>query len=246
MTQTNKEFSPADIQANLQLIGSTLAMAFHNADAQASETKQALLLSSAKAHASNVEGTKAILEGYANKFVALGYSDGIVRTRKSEANQVFKACSMKEVTQDNIKALESFEGDYHQFISKARELCNAGEAKKEVKISNRKPKLTDTQEAFISEKMKSATIYQLTDFIETATKELNKPHDKESAVLAEKNQLALIVSICKQMAKNDTTDKIILDCVTSVMELIKPVLAKLDIVEAQANTTAYDLKEAQA
>ena len=70
-----------------------LALEFVNTDNYANQTKRELLTTCARTHAGNVEGVKALLEGYANKFVELGFSDSIVRVRKSEANTIFKAYS---------------------------------------------------------------------------------------------------------------------------------------------------------
>ena len=234
MTQskTNPTWSPANEAEKMALIGSMLANEFIKSDAKADMTKRELLTTCARTHAGNVEGVKALLEGYANKFIELGFSDSIVRVRKSEANTIFKAYSMTEVTKDNQMALEAFDGGYHDFIALARELCKT-DGQKETKVSNRAPKVTEHQEQFISDKMKSATIYQLTDFIETATKELNKPHDEETARIAERNQLALIVSICKQVTKNPSCDELVKTCANSIIELVKPVLSKLDIVATE-------------
>jgi hypothetical protein len=235
--------------AKYETIGATLAKAYHDSDIKAGETKQELLLASAKAHAGKQDIIKAILTGYADKFASLGYSDGIVRARKSEANQVFKAVGLTEISNDNLKALTEFKGGYNDFIAMARSLIQAKETKGETerKVSNRQPKVTENQEQFIHDKMQSATIYQLTDFIETGIKELNKPHDKETASLAERNQLALIMNICKHMIKSDTTDKMVKECANTVIETIKPVLGKLDIIATEtqkALSTPYDNKEA--
>ena len=235
MTQLQKTqtWSPADEAEKMALIGSMLALEFVKSDNQANQTKRELLTTCARTHAGNVEGVKALLEGYANKFVELGFSDSIVRVRKSEANTIFKAYSLTAVSKDNQNALEAFDGGYHDFISLARDLCKT-DGEKEVKVSTRAPKVTEHQEQFISDKMKSATIYQLTDFIETATIELNKPHDSETARLAERNQLALIVSICKQMAKNESCEPMVKTCAESIISLVNPVLSKLDIVAVES------------
>ena len=234
MTQSQKTptWTPAQEAEKMALIGSMLALEFVKSDNQANQTKRELLTTCARTHAGNVEGVKALLEGYANKFVELGFSDSIVRVRKSEANTIFKAYSLTAVSKDNQNALEAFDGGYHEFISLARDLCKT-DGQKEVKVSTRAPKVTEHQEQFISDKMKSATVYQLTDFIETATKELNKPHDSETARLAERNQLALIISICKQMAKNESCEPMVKTCAESIINLVNPVLSKLDIAAVE-------------
>ena len=245
--KNTQEWSPAQEAEKMQLIGATLAMEFVKSDKSANETKRELLISSARAHASNAEGSKALLEGYANKFKELGFSDSIVRTRKSEANTVFKAYSMTEISKDNQTALEAFDGGYHEFIALARSLVASAKSSDVNKtVSTRKPKVTEHQEQFITDKMKSATIYQLTDFIESGVKELNKPHDVETAKLAERNQLALIVSICRHMTKNDTCEALVKDCANKVIELIKPVLAKLDIVATEATQATNDVMQQEA
>ena len=242
MTQvkTQTEWTPAQEAEKMALIGATLANAWVASDEKANKTKRELLTACAKTHAKNVVGVKDLLEGYANKFLALGYSDSIVRVRKSEANTVFKAYAMTTITNDNQNALEAFDGNYNDFIALARTLIKS-DVTKEVKVSNRQPKVTEHQEQFIHDKMASATIYQLTDFIESAAKELNKPHDVKTARLAERNQLALIVSICKQLAKNDTCEPLVKTCVESIIVLVKPVLDKLDIV---ATKVVQELQEA--
>ena len=243
MTQVKTQWTPAQEAEKMALIGATLANEWVKSDTIANKTKRELLTTCAKTHSKNVEGIKHLLDGYANKFLALGYSDSIVRVRKSEANTVFKAYAMTTITNDNQNALEAFDGNYNDFIALARTLIKS-DVTKEPKISNRLPKVTEHQEQFIHDKMTSATIYQLTDFIETATKELNKPHDSETARLAERNQLALIVSICKQMAKNDTCEPIVKTCVESIMALVKPVLSKLDIVATESKTDIQELQVA--
>ena len=201
--KTKETWTPAEEAKKMHSIGESLATEYNQIEVLAGTSKKTLLLNCARLHAGNKEGIKALLDGYQAKFIELGCTEGVAKTRKAECNTVFKCVAANEVSNHNLKLLEEFEGGYHAFISYARDLiaqANVKEPKPNAIV--RTPKVTASQETFIQDKMQSATILQLSDFVATASEILNQPKEPEKALLAEKQQLILINQIAHNMIKN--------------------------------------------
>ena len=244
-TVTNKSTLTAKDCVNL---GAVMATEFMKADSVADSVKQGLLLASAKTHAGSIETVKAILTGYFNAFVDAGMSNNSAKTRKSEARRVYEAVAITQVSQDNYNTLEKFNGGYHEFIGLARDLCNAKTKSDnaEKATSNRKPVITEKQEAFIHDKLSdSATIIQLSDFVQTATESLNAPRNKREASLAEKHQFILINSIANSMMSNEQYDAVTKKVASEIFKLSNVQINRMQEVEKKA-TQATQPQEATA
>ena len=200
--KTKETWTPAEEAKKMHSIGESLATEYNQIEVLAGTSKKTLLLNCARLHAGNKEGIKALLDGYQAKFIELGCTEGVAKTRKAECNTVFKCVAANEVSNHNLKLLEDFNGGYHAFISYARELIAESETAPKGGRAIRPPKVTPTQESFIQDKMQSATILQLSDFVATASEILNQPKEPEKALLAEKQQLILIDQIAHNMIKN--------------------------------------------
>lgn len=210
MTNTTKQVTLEVLTA----LGVSMANDFNTSEVKANKAKRETLLKVAIAHSDNAEKTKAILDGYATRLTELGYSDSIVRVRKSEANAVFKAVAKTEVSNDNAKQLQAFEGDYNAFITLARSLVGKKEGSSTPR--NRvKTELTENQEKTINESLTKASISQLADIVDTASVQLNKI---AAPAIAGLQQLILINSLANNMVNNSQLDDYVIQVAQDIAD----------------------------
>jgi len=217
----------------LTTVGKTLANAFMNADNVATQAKKELLLASAETYSKDDAKAKIVLDSYANTFVEAGHSKNTAKSRKSEARRVFEAVGATNVSGENLKQLQEFDGGYHEFIGLARDLSTV-ETKAKKAASNRTPKITPIQEQAILDKLPQATVIQLSDFVETASETLNAPREAESAALAEKQQFILLASISDNMLKNEQYDDTTHKAVKQVLDIVNVQIGRITAVQQQA------------
>lgn len=240
MTTTTKE-TQAYI-SKMQLIGSVIAKEFVSADLKADETKRELILTSAKHHASDVESVKYILEGFALRLEKEGYSANIVKVRKSEANQVFKAVAITSITNDNLTALQNFKGSYHAFIDEARKLVKSNDLANKpareitaIKVKAVRP-LTPIQLQTVTDSLKKANASELSTIAGDVVSELNRI--SQSSELAAIGQLNLIANIANSMLDNAKFDKATKEVANQVFKIVNVHINKLE----SANRTPYEPK----
>ena len=115
--------SDADKQ-RLELLGKETAHEIENARSASDNVAKRILVKRAEEVCAKPEQAAIFLDGFASGLAECGLSDGIVRTRKTEAKAVIDA--YRKTVTDNLtdarKALIEFTGGYHEFILKAREI----------------------------------------------------------------------------------------------------------------------------
>ena len=108
----------------LQALGKETAHEIENARSASDNVAKRVLVKRAEEVAAKPEHAAIFLDGFASGLTEYGLSDGIVRTRKTEAKAVIDA--YRKTVTDNLtdarKALIEFTGGYHDFILKAREI----------------------------------------------------------------------------------------------------------------------------
>lgn len=251
MTDTNT--NPKSIQIyidKMQVIGSTIASAFISADNKADKSKRELLIACAKTHADKTESIKHILEGFAAKFETEGYNANVIKQRKAEANAVFKCVALTSITNDNLTALESFEGGYHGFIQLARDInkayheANAVVKEGEEKAVSKVRPLTDNQLQNVEDSLKKASVTQLTQFADSVITEMNRV--EQSPELAQLSQFTLIANIANSIATNDTFDKVSHDLALEVFKMVNIHINRLEAVQKKSNDILNDVMQIPA
>jgi hypothetical protein len=197
MSKSNKAVNPF-VQA-----GITLAEVFFKADSSANTSKRDAILN-ASVLASDKDKAKAILDSYVTQLKSHGYSDAIVRVRKSEANTVFKAFNATTISEANQTALKAFEGDYNGFIALARKLLPKTETATAKPAKAKKLELTDKQESKSYELLERASAKQLADIVDTASVQINK---LVAPKMAGRHSLILINSIASNALKIDALEE---------------------------------------
>jgi hypothetical protein len=187
----------------LRAIGFTMAAAFANVDALASQTKRETLISGA-VEATNKEDADAILTAYAENLEERGFSNSVVRVRKAEANAVFKAA---QLSAKNLKAIKEFEGAYHELINLARSMLPAKTVQVrhiDPTVDRRKGELTEKKMVDLDKLVERASPKQLADVVDTASIQLQKI---EAPKMASQKSLILINSIAHAVINNTYADE---------------------------------------
>lgn len=199
--KTSKPLTVADFTA----LGGTLAHALFKADMNHTSSKREILIASASKYAGHVEAVKALLDGMATTYLGMGYTDGQVRARKSEAKAVYDAVALTQLSGANIALLNDFKGGYADFIGYARDLRDANKPEKvpSDKVPVDKP-LTDLQLQDVEDKLKRLDVQQVIGF----TKQLSNqvPQYTENQALTGLRQFDLIVNITSAMMNSDKLD----------------------------------------
>jgi hypothetical protein len=176
--------------------GTVLALAFINADKSSEGIKREAILT-ASLLATDKEKADSLLTAYAEAMTKAGYTDSVVRVRKSECNAVFKALQMTEVSEHNYKLL-SVEMGYNKFIETARSLLPAKVVKaKGNEQKGKHTELTEKQAESLEGQLIKASPKQLADIIDTAA--LRVIQTSENPRFAIMSSLVTVNSIATNM-----------------------------------------------
>lgn len=114
----------AETVTRLTELGKATAHEIEDARSASDSVAKRVLVKRAEEVCGNLAEASAFLDGFALGLKDYGLSDGIVKSRKTEAKAVIDA--YRKTISDNLtdarKALIEFTGGYHDFISKAREI----------------------------------------------------------------------------------------------------------------------------
>lgn len=215
-------------------IGVAMAEAFCKAEANASKIARDVIMSAALTHAGDVTNSKAVLKGYQDGFINLGMSEGTAKTRKAEANAVFEAVAMTEVSEANIKKLEEFEGSYHAFITLARELRGVKQRSSGTRNSN-KSKLTDSQYDKVETALDKADPIQLGYIAEQSLVNL---HKKAPASLAGFQSLILMQQAANSLIKSPDVEEFFKRIGEEVLTIVEPAIAQVKEAQAKSQEVA--------
>jgi hypothetical protein len=220
-------------------LGVGLAVMFFDAEKKADDTKRVSLMKLAKAHSHNPESVTAILEGYATKLAELGYSDSIIKVRKSEAKAVFDAVGKTEVSEFNTKALEKFEGNYNAFIDLARQLRGVKE-RTSGERTRTKTSLTAKQEQVMETNLGKASVSQLVDIGETVVTSINK---NATPQLAGFQTLLLIQASATQLLNNKKVEKFFHNAAKAILEVVEPAIEQAGKAMSEAKKAEEAMKQ---
>lgn len=228
----------AKTKEELQSVGYNLAAQMYNAEVVMNQTKRERIMSVVKQY-HDADAITAILEGYTKFYIDKGAKQRSADNRKTELKAVFEAVAKTEVTGDNLKKLEAFEGEYNAFIAFARELKGkvtragggAGRVKKE---------LTKVQQGKIHEQLSDANENQLIAIAKDAVTNIwakvprNKEQAPEKATLAGKQTLLVIQANALALQKNDKADEFFHDIAGKILDIVVPAIEQIEANEAKA------------
>lgn len=235
--QTTKPTMTKDDYVN---VGYDLAHSMVSAEKEMETTKRKLIMAVVKSYRMP-EQIEAILLGVAKFYTEQGATDGTIRVRKSEVKAVFDACNKTEVSEDNLKKLEAFDGGYNAWIDYARELRGVTAARN-TQGRGAKTKLTEKQQAKLHETIADADNDQLVAISVDAVKNIIAHVHKDEpqqAQLAGKQTLVALKAQAEALAKSDKFDKFFQNVGKQLLEVLVPALKQI----AEAETEAAKVQE---